>query len=483
MKLRLRALDLAARWVLGLSICAGGMIGVAAAAPLPVDIAGNESNDGEDVAEEIRSALTSFDSITATNPRAAEIVAFYERRDFEPAWTGSSEALDRARQVVSILRRAGEQGLRRSDYAVAASNGSLATFDIGLTASLLRYARDVRTGRVSPGQVYQDVSLVPQQYDAASALAAALRRNALAEYLVKLPPQHAGYVALANALARYGQAGPSGLTAFRAQQIAANMERWRWLPRVLGDRYIAVDVPDQSLEYVRNGQPVLKSRVVIGRRNTPTPILETTVNAVIANPPWWIPDDIAARMIAPHESEPGYLAAKNIVFENGQYRQNPGPGNGLGLLVLDAPNPFWVYMHDTPSKNLFQSSVREFSNGCVRVQEIFNLASLALTDDVSAGLPELQQSIDTGSTQRLPLSSPLAVYMLYWTAHADENGAVQFRPDRYGRDPPLIAALGFRPETPASSDKPTQPMRPKPKPIKRIPGGQADLHAAVIDAR
>jgi murein L,D-transpeptidase YcbB/YkuD len=184
--------------------------------------------------------------------------------------------------------------------------------------------------------------------------------------------------------------------------------------------------------------------VVIGRPNAHTPILRTMVQAVIANPPWYIPDDIAIRTILPHlRNTHGYLAAHDISFEQGQFKQAPGPHNGLGVLMLDAPNPFWVYMHDTPSKSLFRLDVREKSNGCVRVEKIFQLASLALTDDAEAGADTLNDAIATGQTQQLELPHSLPAYMLYWTARADENGNVQFHPDRYNRDPPLIAKLGF----------------------------------------
>jgi len=348
-----------------------------------------------------------------------------------------------------------------------------------MTTSLLRYAYDVRIGRVDPTQVYRDADLLPRQYDAVAALSAAVQNDSIAQYLADLPPRYAGYVGLVKALARYGQARP-----LRAQQIAANMERWRWLPRTLESRYIAVDVPDQSLEYVRNGQAVLRSRVIIGRPNSPTPILRTTVEAVITNPVWDIPGDIAARMITPTQaSDASYLAAKNIVIENGQYHQNPGPANVLGRVMLDAPNPFYVYMHDTPNKSIFQQEMREVSNGCVRVQQILPLAALALADDIATGMPQLQQAIDAGETQRIPLSSPLAVYMVYWTARADENGNVEFRPDRYGRDPPLITALGFQLNSAAVQNQRVVLVRPKARPHKKAAAGQITPHLPNIDAR
>jgi len=273
-----------------------------------------------------------------------------------------------------------------------------------------------------------------------------------------------------NGLAEDGKLSPDVLkvlnvpAAFRVQQIRANMERWRWMPRYLEQRYIEVDVPDQSVSYIDDGTVRLYSKVVIGKPTTPTPILRTTVAAVIANPPWDIPSDIFARKFLPklrHKSN--YLQVRNVVLAGGpandphgtkinwrhvkasnlryQVQQSPGADNALGTILFDMPNDFDVYLHDTPEKNLFALDVREKSNGCVRVEEISDLASLVLDDDESGSADALKPAIQSGQTTRLALSSPVAVYMLYWTAVAGPDGTVHFRPDRYDRDRRLIAKL------------------------------------------
>ena len=252
--------------------------------------------------------------------------------------------------------------------------------------------------------------------------------------------------------------------SYRVAQIAANMERWRWLPAQFEDRAIAVNVPDQSLAFIEDGQAVLHSRVVVGQKESPTPILRTAVIAAVVNPPWNIPGDIAAKALLPHlRRDPGYLASRHMVVMDGPpgdptgrtiqwrkivpdefpyaIRQLPGPATALGALMLDSPNDFDVYLHDTPNKKLFGLDSREISNGCVRVQQIFPLASLALSGDASQDLPELTAARNSHQTQRLALDQPLPVYFLYWTALADADGNAGFRPDLYGRDAPLIAAL------------------------------------------
>ena len=248
----------------------------------------------------------------------------------------------------------------------------------------------------------------------------------------------------------------------RIEVVAANMERWRWLPRTFEDRYIAVNVPDQSAAFVRDGAVALSSRVIVGRKTSTTPILRASVLALIVNPPWEIPGDIVVNSILPKlRRSSSYLANSNMVLINGPasdpqgrrinwrrvsasafpYRvvQIPGPHNALGNLMLDSPNDFDVYLHDTPGKAIFRSSDRAVSNGCVRVEAIIQMAALALGE--SDAETRITQAIAARDTRRIELGAPLPVYFLYWTAIAGPDGAVGFRRDLYNRDTRLIAAL------------------------------------------
>jgi murein L,D-transpeptidase YcbB/YkuD len=243
--------------------------------------------------------------------------------------------------------------------------------------------------------------------------------------------------------------------AVRVRQIIANLERWRWMPAELERRRIEVNVPDQSLNLMEGDDIALHSKVVIGKKKTPTPILRTAALSVIANPPWEIPDDIAARQFLPQlKKDAGYLASSNLSLMDApadaevdwrkvqaghlpyQLRQAPGPSNALGKMMLDMPNQFDVYIHDTPHKDLFEKPSREFSNGCIRTEQIDRLAHILLGDDAA-----LDEAVASGQTQTLPLERPMPVYLLYWTAIAAEDGSVGFRPDRYGRDGLLLARL------------------------------------------
>jgi murein L,D-transpeptidase YcbB/YkuD len=263
---------------------------------------------------------------------------------------------------------------------------------------------------------------------------------------------------------------PAGV---RADEIRANLERWRWMSFAFEHRYIEVNIPDQSLDFMVDGHSVLHSKVVVGKKTTPSPITRMMADAVIANPPWTIPSDIAARMVLPHlKHGSNYLASKGMVLVdrpdggdpngsdidwrnvsksgfNYQIVQSPGPDSALGVLMLDSPNDFGVYLHDTPKKKLFDLTDREASNGCIRVQAIYPLASWALANDPMAASDQLDSAIGSHETQTLRLDDPLPIYVLYWTAVPQDDGTVGFRPDLYGRDHRLLAAMASRREHPA----------------------------------
>ena len=237
--------------------------------------------------------------------------------------------------------------------------------------------------------------------------------------------------------------------ADRVALIQANMERWRWLPHEFPTRYIMVNSADASLKVVDNDNTVLTSRVIVGKRTTPTGIFTANVNAVTINPPWDVPSSIVRNEIMPKlRRNPAYLVQHHMVEMGNPYRirQLPGADNALGYLKLEMPNVFSSYLHDTSSRKLFARDDRYLSHGCIRVQNIRPLASYVLTGNPEAGLEEIDQAIAKGRTEQLALDKPLPVYVLYWTAIAQLDGTVEFRPDVYGRDKRLLAAFAGQPK-------------------------------------
>jgi L,D-transpeptidase YcbB len=166
------------------------------------------------------------------------------------------------------------------------------------------------------------------------------------------------------------------------------------------------------------------------------------MKTIVLNPTWTVPPGIMKKEIGPAmRSDPGYLARKGYTMANGQVVQPPGPRNALGRIKLLMPNRHHIYLHDTPSKGSFNRATRTFSHGCVRVENPFELASLAL-DDPKWTTQALLDAAKNGKTRSIALPRPVPVLILYWTAAADADGRVRFVPDVYGRDPEVIAALG-----------------------------------------
>lgn len=241
-----------------------------------------------------------------------------------------------------------------------------------------------------------------------------------------------------------GRVGPATLAALnltasdRAHQIRVNLERLRAMPHALPPTRIEVQQASQLLIFYRDGRPVLVSRVIVGAPIHPTPVLEAAVERVVLDPAWDVPASIARNEIQPRLArDPGYLARNHYVILGGgpagwRLRQLPGPWNALGTVMLDMPNPFDVYLHDTPLRNLFALPQRALSHGCVRVEAVRDLAEMLL----GAPLPE-----PGGATRGVPLAAPMPVYFLYQTVFADADGTVEFRDDIYGRDARLAAAL------------------------------------------
>ncbi len=253
----------------------------------------------------------------------------------------------------------------------------------------------------------------------------------------------------------------------RIRQIEIAMERWRWLPRDLGHRYLWVNIPAARLDLVENGNVSISMRTVVGHPDRPTPSLRAEVHQIVLNPPWVAPPTIVREDILPRQRrDPGYLARKRIrVFESWapdarelspdsidwqgidpkripfRFEQRPGPWNSLGRIKLEMDNDFDVYLHDTSARYLFGLSRRTFSSGCVRLEDAVALSAALLGPDSGFDRNALLMAIDRGTTQYLDLEEPVPVYIVYLSSWVDATGTVNFRPDVYGRDRRVAEAL------------------------------------------
>ncbi|HKI04006.1 MAG TPA: L,D-transpeptidase family protein [Thermoanaerobaculia bacterium] len=235
----------------------------------------------------------------------------------------------------------------------------------------------------------------------------------------------------------------------RLRQIQANMERWRWLPTSLGDRYILVNVPEFRLDVVEAGKPVYTMRVVVGKDQSRTPAFSDKMTFIELNPTWTLPDSITQKEILPKlAADPGYLERHNMeVLPGSKYRlrQRAGKDNPLGQIKFMFPNEFDIYLHDTPADHLFDRAERDFSHGCIRLEKPIELAALLLKGDPKWTQESIQAAIASGEHETITLANPLPVHILYWTAWVEPDGMVAFRKDIYGHDDELERALANEP--------------------------------------
>jgi murein L,D-transpeptidase YcbB/YkuD len=217
-------------------------------------------------------------------------------------------------------------------------------------------------------------------------------------------------------------------------ELQLNLDRWRWLPNQLGERYVLVNIAGFELEVVDQGKVIESMNVVVGQRDTETPIFSDSIRHVVVNPYWNVPDGIMARTIAPAmAADPNYLAAHDMEMVDGRVRQRPGPKNSLGRYKFIFPNEFDVYLHDTPDGQLFARTERAFSSGCVRLERPRDFARMLLRLQSHQDPESLDAILATGEEQWIRLDRPLPVFLLYFTAWAQEDGMVRFHHDVYGR--------------------------------------------------
>ena len=253
----------------------------------------------------------------------------------------------------------------------------------------------------------------------------------------------------------------------RITQIRVNLERGRHVLQEIGDGdLVVVDIAGFELRYLKDRKTVWTSRVQVGQAYRQTPIFRASIEHVVLNPAWTVPPGILQKDVLPAvRSDPGYLARRGLqVFDRSgrrvdasivdwsRYtaaslpyllRQAPGADNALGRVKIMFPNQHLVYLHDTPSRALFERDDRAFSSGCIRVERPLELVE-RLLDEPAWTVASLQAAIDTGQTRTIRLARPVPVLLIYWTVDEDDQGRIVFKRDVYGRDPPLAAALAGR---------------------------------------
>ena len=272
-----------------------------------------------------------------------------------------------------------------------------------------------------------------------------------------------------------GVIGPQSIAAMNipakhlVNQIIVNMTRWRWQAHDLGEKYVLVNIAGYNLKAVQNGEIKLDIPVIVGELKNQTPIFSDRIQYLDFNPYWTITRDIASKEELPRlQQNPRYLVDRKVrlfsswdadaveidstrvkwnsisAAQMARYklRQDPGPLNALGQIKFVFPNRYAIYMHDTPKRDLFSRSSRNFSHGCIRVSEPLALAAFVLEQEKAAWTADkIKETIDTGKRKVVNLTTPLSVHLTYQTTWVDKEGSIHFNRDVYGRDTELSLAL------------------------------------------
>lgn len=375
---------------------------------------------------------------------------FYARHGFAPVWT-TREA--QAASLMQAVMRARDHGLAPELFHadLLRSPATLPPLDreLLLSNAFLSYADALARGAMPVERRRDDESLKPEPIDVPAALDAAIGSPDPAAAIEALAPTTPTYRLLRQALQESRAGTPAGgkSATTRWRELEVNLERQRWLQRRLPADRVWVNVADQRLVLYRDDRPVFSTRVVVGQsgRRNQSPEVQASIEHIWFNPPWTIPDDIARDEILPKAKlDPTYLAKHNLVtLPSGALQQRAGPYSALGHLLFEMNNRFDVYLHDTPSKDLFARDDRRVSHGCIRVEDPRKLAALLMQQSTDA----IDQTIATGNTSRTALPKPVPVFVAYETAFADADGKLQFRADVYGRDAAIWQYLGPKSRT------------------------------------
>ena len=347
---------------------------------------------------------------------------------------------DQARALLNYIYIIGREGLNPYDYEPDGLLAAIASNDPAILAKeatdrFNKLSSDLALGHVR-GEARIGWHLVDNDLDEVrqrALLVAALNENRIPDALDGLLPTHPQYGALKSALSITPRTEVDKLN-----KIRLNMDRWRWLPRDLGPKYIIVNVPSYYATLVENGVTRWKTRAVAGAIKTPTPQLNATAVGVILNPWWEVPKSISPEVAG----KPGYVAVKGKDGKVQRWRQPPGPTNALGMLKFVMYNEQNIYLHDTNAKSRFNSQIRAASHGCIRTKDVLELATMLLGDDNGEWTSErIQTTLAEKKTVQANFVKPLPVYIVYFSAAANVDGSIVRYEDVYRRDSKVIADL------------------------------------------
>ncbi len=347
----------------------------------------------------------------------------------DPHWSGA--AVERLEYWAKAAPADALPPADTSELDAALQRGNSRAADRAATALALNLARKHLLGAAPASQrVDWHIADTDTAIDLPTQLREAISTDRIDDFFASLRPDNPAYTALKGAFS--AETDPA-----RRVTLARNLERWRWLPRSLGDDYLLANAAGFEVTLWRSGKRYKSWAAISGKVKTPTPAISAVVKAVNFNPWWEVPDSIAKES---HLSGRG-----SYVWTGKRFRQKPGPGNALGQMKLVMPNPYNIYLHDTPSRGLFDLGERAFSHGCIRVGDALGFALTLLEGSVTREqIDKRLKAPEGGEVQTFVVALPqeLPVYVTYFTADVREDGSVAFHKDIYGRD----AVIAVKPD-------------------------------------
>jgi L,D-transpeptidase YcbB len=421
----------------------------------------------------------------------AAAAKIYDQRQGEPIWLTQKGFVKEATELMREIGQADDWGLRASDFTLpratlgsTASAAEMADADVTLSLAALKYARHARGGRLDPAQLSKNFDRRPQVYAPESVLAELARAAHPDTYLRSLHPSHPqfGRLRLKYLAARAGQSvqdrAPEPVqvqdtdprakrkqpvpvaaaqpisSANMQKKLLANMEMWRWMPDV-GETYVHNNIPEFTTRLFRGGKIVHQERIVTGKTDTQTPIFSADMQTVVFQPFWNVPESIKWKELQPQLMRSGYALDKaglkaayngrevdptTVDWASADMRafhifQPPGNANALGQVKFLFPNKHDVYMHDTPSKSLFNQNVRAYSHGCMRVRDPLKFAEMLLADDPTWNPGRIAQMANTGpQNNEVRLKRKIPIHVTYFTTWVDDDGKLKSFNDIYGHE-------------------------------------------------
>lgn len=408
------------------------------------------------------------------NDRAA-LADFYAARHGEALWVTAAGLKPEAKPLIAEIENAGSYALDADAFKLpklengaltATDTDALATAELEYSTAALLYARHARGGRIpDPSeQLNSNLDRRPQWIEPKIVI------NALAEtrepdaYLRSLQPQQPQFEKLRQAylelLPKDGK--PASLSA-KAKRLRANMEMWRWMWLNMGDFYVLNNIPEFMQYVYKDGKIVRSAKIVAGELDKQSTIFSRPLKYVVLRPAWRVPESIMVKELWPSLLKGGGLMRqygleiqtksgrrvdwRSIDWATSDIRnydviQPPGAKSVLGHVKFTFPSQHTIYMHDTPDKWMFRSSVRTLSHGCLRVQKPMELAEMVLAEDKGWDTAKIAQLDRSGPlNNEIPITKEIPIHLVYFTTWVTDDGKLKMFPDIYGHEKRITQAL------------------------------------------